>query len=180
MIKRELLKTETERLIIRPYIQQDFEDYFAYIMNPDLQRRLGLHGVTDRSSAEDTFRWLMENRDFYALIRKETGKAVGHICIHPPDEVLRHDPVFSCRTGCALSYAISAGEQRRGLMEEALRCLIKELFSGCTLDYIECAYDPDNIASRSLAEKLGFSIWKKESEDGIEIWCTVLEKNAVL
>ena len=55
------IRLETERLIIRPHGLDDFKAYFAYIMDPDLQAKLGLNGVTDEASAKETFCWLMKN-----------------------------------------------------------------------------------------------------------------------
>jgi len=97
---------ETIRLILRPHDQTDFEDYFEYIMNPELQNMLGLHDADDRSSAQATFRWLLDNLEFIALVSKESGKAIGHICIHPPYERVSDFPEFKGKKGASLSFAI--------------------------------------------------------------------------
>ena len=47
---------ETKRLCIRPYATSDFDDYFEYIMDPELQYMLGLNDVSDRKSAHETFK----------------------------------------------------------------------------------------------------------------------------
>ena len=68
------MNLETDRLFIRPHIASNFDDYFDYIMEPELQYMLGLNDVHDRASAQETFQWLMENSIFLALVYKETGK----------------------------------------------------------------------------------------------------------
>ncbi len=78
------MNLETNRLFIRPHTADDFEDYFGYIMEPELQYMLGLNDVHDRASAQETFQWLMENSIFLALVNKETGKTIGHISLQPP------------------------------------------------------------------------------------------------
>lgn len=41
---------ETDRLIVRLYTEKDFDDYFSYILEPELQYMLGLNGVCKEAS----------------------------------------------------------------------------------------------------------------------------------
>ena len=167
---------ETNRLRIRPFLPTDFEDYFAYIMEPELQYMLGLNGVNDRASAMEAFQWLLDNREFLAIIQKETGRAIGHICIHPPAACFLQAPAFKGKAGCSLSFAIAKRMRRKGCMEEALRALIDHLFASGSADYIDCEYSTENIASQALQEKLGFAYWGKERADGMELITNVLSR----
>ena len=167
---------ETERLIIRTFAADDFADYFAYITEPELMRMLGLNGVTDEASAKETFDWLMKNRTFLALEKKETGRVIGHICIHPPYAPVAGDPALAGKTGCSLSFAIAQSERRKGYMEEALRAVIAVLFSASGTDYIDCEYTENNSASRALQEKLGFAYWGREALDDTTLIINLLKK----
>ena len=122
---------ETERLILRPHTPDDFEDYFGYIMEPELQRMLGLNGVEDRESALETFQWLLDagHGEFLAVVSRETGRVIGHICAQRPLKKLADDPGFAGRKGASLSFAIARWERRKGLMQEALEALIGKLDS---------------------------------------------------
>jgi len=167
---------ETKRLIVRPHTPADFEDYFGYIMDGELQRMLGLNGVEDRESALETFQWLLDNVEFLALVSKESGKAVGHICVHPPDEKLADDPVFRGKRGKSLSFAMATPERRKGLMSEALETLIGKLFQEGTVDYQDCEYPLFNAASRELQKKLGFQYWGTEWLEDTELVINVLTR----
>ena len=167
---------ETKRLIVRPHTPADFEDYFGYIMDGELQRMLGLNGVEDRESALETFQWLLDNVEFLALVSKESGKAVGHICVHPPDEKLADDPVFRGKRGKSLSFAMATPERRKGLMSEALETLIGKLFKEGTVDYLDCEYPLFNAASRELQKKLGFQYWGTEWLEDTELVINVLTR----
>ena len=167
---------ETERLIIRTFAEDDFADYFAYITEPEHMRMLGLNGVTDEASAKETFDWLMKNRMFLALEKKETGRVIGHICIHPPYAPVAGDPALAGKTGCSLSFAIAQSERRKGYMEEALRAVIAVLFSASGTDYIDCEYTENNSASRALQEKLGFAYWGREALDDTTLIINLLNK----
>ena len=165
---------ETARLILRPHTVEDFEDYFAYIMDPELKRMLGLNGVVDRGSAQETFQWLLDNVEFIAVVSKDSGKVIGHVCIHPPIDKVVDDGTFAGKRGASITFAIAKQEQRKGLMLEALQCLIVQMFQEC-VDYIDCEYTPDNAASRGLQEKLGFQYWGVEQFGDEEIIINILQ-----
>ena len=166
---------ETERLTIRPHEAADFDAYFAYIMDPELQADLGLHGVTDRSSCRETYQWLRENTTFLALIPKDSGRTMGHIALHPPYERLAKDPAFQGKTGYSLSFAIARSERRKGLMSEALSALVEELFAHRNADYLDCEAEHGNLACCALQEKLGFIFWGTDRFDGTELIIQVLK-----
>lgn len=153
------MNLETERLILRPYTWAEFEDYVEYIMDRELQRMLALP-IPDRKEAEEAFRWLMENREFLAVIRKDTKKAIGHICIHPSSI---SDPAFEDKKGASFSFAVASTERRKGWMAEALTEVIHELFETRGLDYLDAECTEENVASFGLQRKLGFQYWKTDT-----------------
>ncbi len=166
---------ETERLILRPYCEADFEDYFAYSMEPELQKMIG-EDIRSRSEAEETFSWMMKNREFLAIVPKNLGRPSGHLCIHPVLESLLDDPHFKDLTGCSLSFAIAAPYRRMGYMSEALTAWISEQFSSGKLDYIDCEHAPFNPASGALQKKLGFCFDHQEPFNGETLIVNILRK----
>lgn len=173
--KVEVKCIDTERLILRPHTPADFEDYFGYIMDGELQRLLGLNGVEDRGSALETFQWLLDNLEFLAMVSRETGRAIGHICVHPPEEHVARAPEFQGKKGASLTFAIARAEQRKGLMLEALTALIGQRFRAGAVDYLECEYEPSNGASQRLQEKLGFQRWGSERLGDKELVINILQ-----
>lgn len=169
---------ETERLILRPHTPDDFEEYFGYIMDGGLQQMLGLNGVVDRASALETFQWLLDNVEFLAVVSRETGRVIGHICVQPPVEQAARAPEFQGKKGASLSFAIAKWERRKGLMAEALSALIGQMFRDGTVDYLDCEYPLFNTASRALQEKLGFQYWGKEQFGDVELIINILRNPA--
>lgn len=157
----------TDRLTIRPHEPEDFADYYAYIMDEELQYMLGLHDVTDWDSARLTFDWCCTNTEFLALCLKG-GRPVGHICLHPANSVPE-------KRGIDLTFAISRDYRRQGLMEEALRAVIAALFAENRADYLQCEYTSFNTASASLQKKLGFRFLKSEPIEDFILYTGVLE-----
>lgn len=166
---------ETTRLILRDFKEIDFDDYFDYIMDDHLQYMLGLNDVTDRASALDGFRWLMNNREFIAIQKKEDNKVIGHICAHPPFESIANSLQCREKQGVSLSYALKASEQRKDLMTEAMAAFIGFLHEDKKLDFIDCEYSSFNIPSKELQKKLGFQEWGTETFDDVELVVNVLE-----
>lgn len=169
---------ETERLILRPHTPADFEDYFDYIMEPELQRMLGLNGLVDRASALETFQWLLDadHGEFLAAVSRETGRVIGHICVQPPKKQVACALEFKGRRGASLSFAIAKWERRKGLMLEALKELIEQRFREGAVDYFDCEYERSNGASQGLQEKLGFRYWGKEQFGDVELIINILQK----
>lgn len=160
---------ETKRLYLQEFQSADFDDYFAYIMDPHLQEMLGLNNVFDRPSALENFNWLMENRQFIAVCKKENGRVIGHICVHPPLESVAKAQPYCSMQGASLSYALAAGEQRKGYMYEALSALCGYLRNNAQIDYLNGECLSSNFPSRRLLEKLGFQHWGLENFGGIEL-----------
>ena len=170
---------ETKRLILRPHSSSDFEDYFDYIMEPELQQMLGLNGLVDRESTQETFQWLLDKMldkwEFLALVSRETGRVIGHICVQPPIEKVAQAPEFHGKKGASLSFAIAKWERRKGLMSEALSALIGQMFRDGTVDYLDCEYPLFNTASQALQEKLGFWYWGREQFGEEEVIINILQ-----
>lgn len=167
------MNLETSRLILREFRHTDFEDYYAYIMDAHLRQSLGLGNVFDEPSALENFNWLMENRKFIAVCTKETGRVIGHICLHPPLEAIAAAQPYCSMRGASLSYALAAREQRKGYMYEALSALCGHLRDGGQIDYLDGEYLSSNLPSRRLLEKLGFQHWGIENFNGIELTAVV-------
>lgn len=169
------MQIKTPRLLLRPYTPEDFEDYYAYIKDKEFQRLLGLEGMEDRDCALVNFQWLLERRVFLALVDPAGGRAMGHICVHPPLEQVAEDPRFSEKAGASLSFALDRRAWRQGLMTEALEAVIGWLFREGAV-FLDCENEPANTASAALQRKLGFRPWGTERIAGTELTVNVLRR----
>ena len=59
-------------------------------------------------------------------------------------------------------------------MREALQALIQELFEHQGIEFLDAEAEPDNPASNALQEKLGFTLWGRDSFDDVELLIRVL------
>lgn len=154
---------ETERLIIRKFKEEDFEDFCEFTMDEELCRMMGRDLITDAESARPTFEWLMNKEERgYVLEYKENHKVIGNLTVSSAPPHVLEAPEVQGKNGCALSFSMSRLYQRRGLMYEAVCEVIQQLFRE-GMDYINCGYFDFNVASEKLQEKLGFTYLTKGS-----------------
>ncbi len=165
---------ETERTRIRPYTDQDFDDYCSYILEPELQYMLGLDGVVDQESALQNFNWLLTNREFIAIELKETNQVIGHLCFHPLFEGLQCRAGYQNKIGKSLSFAIAKTYRRKGIMSEVLTAVIDRLQHEQIVDYLDLEYITENAGSAKLQERLGFQVVGVERVDSVELIVSVL------
>lgn len=149
---------ETDRLLLRPFKPEDFQDFFEYIVDPKLCQMLGLPEIKDEASAMEEFQSLGRGGD-YAMVYKENGKVIGNFSIEPLRPMMKEDRALQDKKGVALSFAVSAAYQRKGLISEALKRMIAWLFQEQNMDFINCGYFSFNEASQSLQEKFGFAYY---------------------
>ena len=167
---------ETERLILRKFREEDFDDFCDYAMDDEMSRMMGRDRISTRADARLAFMWLKNRAERgYALELKSTGRVIGslRVCQVPRfDEVVRR---LEGREGRSLSFAISRHFRRQGLMEEAVRATIATLFDE-GMDYIQCGCFDFNTASRALQEKLGFQYLTTERIDLGGKRCTAIQR----
>lgn len=152
------MRLETERLTLRRLTEEDFADFCAYAMDAEMCRMMGRALMDTKEAARANFDWLVKREErCYALVLKETGRVIGDLTVTAVNQELAKLPLLAGKQGRGLSYSISRRYQRQGLMYEALRTVIAQLFAQEEIDYIQCGFFDFNIASGALQKKLGFT-----------------------
>ncbi|MEI2393877.1 GNAT family N-acetyltransferase [Paenibacillus phytohabitans] len=149
------MRLETERLIIRPYIESDLGASFALMQNPEVLTFMHM-GVMQRHEYEGLFRWLMFSyhtpfelpfKYSFAVCSKATGQLIGWCGLGVLD--------FSA-PDTELYYLIGREHWGRGYATEAARALTAYAFNVIGLDRLYAKADPRNTASLGVFQKLGF------------------------
>lgn len=139
----------TNRLMIRPFIVEDLEDMHAYCALKGVGECAGWPAHTSlQESSKILDSWIAGNCK-HAIVLLESKKVIGHIAIDPDSEENRAD---TRELGCALHTAF----QRQGLMSEAIKAVIEQLFNEESVSTIWACCFQNNKASKSLIEKCGF------------------------
>ena len=147
----------TERLLLRKWEERDFPDFCAYAMGEEMSRMMGDILYTEEDTRA-SFDWLKDKEERgYALVLKGTGRVIGNLTIDSVQERLANLPELRGKRGVGMSFAISRQYRRQGLMSEAVKAVVAELFDREGFEYIQCGYFSFNTASAKLQEKLGFT-----------------------
>ena len=145
---------ETERLILRPFLEKDAADVFEYLEMPTVNcfACLKLNSLEEAQVAVKEK--MAHSEHCFAIVLKDTGKVIGEIEAHPessrPDaaETYVKDTFSPC-------WMLNPVYQGKGYAFEATHAFFDYLF------YQKCArriyaYTEDyNLASQNLCRKLG-------------------------
>ena len=144
---------ETERLILRPFLESDAKDAFEYLENP-MVNCFACMKVNSMEEAKKAVVDRAKDKEFYfAIVLKDNGKVIGEIDAMPessaPDE---KNAVLDTFSPC---WMLNKEYHGKGYAYEAARAFFDYLFyeKGARRIY---AYTEDyNVSSQKLCEKLG-------------------------
>jgi len=152
---------ETERLILRPWREDDARELFRYASDPDVGPAAGWPAHTSVENSREIIKNVLSREGTYAIVLKETGLPVGSIGIKR-DSLVR-DPA----TEAELGYWIGRPFWGQGLIPEAGRELLRHAFESLNMRAVWCGYYEGNVKSRRVQDKLGF-VYQHPSE-GLEV-----------
>lgn len=151
---------ETERLILRPWREDDAEDLYKYACDPDVGPIAGWRVHTSVENSREIIRTVLSAPETYAVCLKSDGRPIGSIGFHRNDLAEADDEY-------ELGYWIGKEFWGQGLIPEASREMLRYAFEELHLARIWCGYYDGNEKSRRVQEKLGF-VYQRATE-GIEV-----------
>ena len=151
---------ETERLILRPWREEDAEDLYKYASDHDEGPRAGWPAHTSVSNGRQIIRDVLSAPETYAVCLKESGEAVGSVGLHRADLAEKDDEY-------ELGYWIGKPFWGRGLIPEASRELLRHAFEDLNMARVWCGYYDGNAKSRRVQDKLGFVY--HHTTEGLEV-----------
>lgn len=158
---------KTERLTLRPWREDDLNDFYEYARVDGVGQ---MAGWTPHRSLDDSRAILdMFIREKKTFALEHEGKVIGSLGIETYDErrypELNHDQ----KRGREIGYVLSKDYWGRGLMPEAVRAAIRWLFDDVGLDFVIVGHFTRNDRSRRVIEKCGFEYVKTipyDTQDG--------------
>lgn len=149
---------ETPRLLLRKFQEKDFADYCEYAIDSEMARMMGRYDFQNQEEARLNFNWLKDKEPRgYVIVLKENGKVIGNFTVYDRGFSTEQYPQLNGKLGKGLSFCISRQYQRQGLIHEACRHVIDQLFQQENADYIAYEHFDFNIPSCNLCHKLGFT-----------------------
>ena len=151
---------ETERLILRPWCEEDAEELYKYAKDPDVGPMAGWPVHVSVEDSRNIIRGVLSAPETYAVCLKESGKPIGSIGFHRKDLAVSDDEY-------ELGYWIGKAFWGQGLIPEASREMLRHAFEDLGMQRIWCGYYDGNTKSRRVQEKLGFKY--HHTTEGIEV-----------
>ena len=143
---------ETDRLILRPWKEDDAEYLYEYASHPDVGPIAGWPVHISVEDSRGVIRDVLSATDTYAIVLKETGHPVGSIGLMIGEASNLKVPDNEGEIG----YWIGVPYWGQGLVPEAVREIMRYGFEDKQLDKIWCGYFDGNTKSKRVQEKCGF------------------------
>jgi len=140
---------ETERLILRGFGPQDFEAYAAMMADPDVARFIAPAPMSRadawRSLAATVGQWTLRGYGVWAVERKSDRALVGRVgMIHPEGW-----PALE------IGWTLAKAYWGKGYASEAAAASMRYAFLTQAVDRLVSNIDAENVASQSVAMRLG-------------------------
>ena len=156
-------RLETDRLILRRFTVEDAEDmYRNWASDPEVTRYLTwpCH-VSAEATAKLLETWVERYGDggcfSWAIELRETGSVVGSISAVKLDENVN---------AAEIGYCLSRACWGRGIMPEALRAVMEELFHHAEINRIAAYHDANNPKSGRVMQKAGMKYEGRHRQAG--------------
>src|SRR3712207_4883644 len=139
---------ETERLILRPPVQADFDRWAEFMADEESARYIG--GVQPRPAAwrglaTMTGSWVLLGFGMFSVIEKSTGRWVGRLGPWMPEGW----------PGTEFGWGLHPEAQGKGYGVEGSAAAIDWCFDALGWTEVIHTIDPENTPSQRLAERLG-------------------------
>jgi len=125
------------------------EDFLSFAADPEVMLASGATPAVTPAQGETAFRRALWDSGCYAIVLKETGRAIGKIKFQKD---IRRFQVNALSIG----YELAKPYWGNGYMPEALRAMIQCAFERKNLDVLAIGHFAGNDRSRRVIEKCGF------------------------
>ena len=147
---------KTQRLILRPWRQEDLDDFFEYARVDGVGQMAGWlphESIETTQAILDNF---INNKKTFAL--ELDGKVIGSLGIELYKE--EEFPELDGLRGRSIGYVLSKDYWGQGLMPEAVKAVQKCLFEDAGFDFLVVSHYVWNGQSRRVIQKSGFQYLK--------------------
>lgn len=137
------------KVIIRDFIDEDFESFYRLVQDEDNHKKAGLEFVLNRDLAEELFKKYQELPNSYA-IALENNSMVGII------ELNERGMTADLKKTREIGFIVDRDYRRKGIGSEAISLLIEYGFKKLDLIELWAAVETDNLPTKNLLNKLKF------------------------
>jgi RimJ/RimL family protein N-acetyltransferase len=157
---------KTERLILRHFQPEDFQDLHAYLSQAEVVK-YEPYEVFDENASRLEAQKRANNPAFWAICLQARGKVIGNVYL-----------AENSYDTWELGYVLNLDYQKKGYAFEATQALLTYVFQEKQAHRVVAYCNPENRASWQLLERLGMrregelqqNVWFKKDENDQAIW----------
>ena len=145
-----MVRLESDRLILRMFCEDDFEQYASICADPEVMRYLGEGKTLNRGEAWRQMamligHWHLRGYGLWAIEERESGKLLGRIGLFNPEGW----------PGFELGWVLGREWWGKGYATEGARRALEYAFTEMGREHVISLIHPENRASIKVAERLG-------------------------
>jgi len=149
---------ETERLLLRPFRDDDLAAYTAMMQTPEVRAALHLPGDIGPEQAWQQMamwlgQWELRGTGQWALEERATGAFVGRAGSHWPER--------EGWPGIEIGWTLHPDHWGKGYATEAGAAARDHAFAHHAVDALYSVILPENLPSQAVATRLGFTAWEE-------------------
>lgn len=150
-----MTKIETERILLRPWSEEDAETLYRYASDPEVGPRAGWPPHKSVEESLEIIRTIFHSDHIWAIVLKDAGGdgepigCMGYM-VHGESNIDIGE------NDAEVGYWVARPYWNRGICTEALRMIIDYCFREKGFRTLWADYFPDNPASGKVMEKCGF------------------------
>lgn len=151
---------ETDRLVLRPFVDEDVDPLLEVYRTPEVRRWLHLDAEPTREDVWGMMAvwrgmWELRGCGQLAVVERATGRVVGRAGTHLPE---RED-----WPGIEVGWALHPDVWGRGYATEAGRASADDAFDRHDVGALYSCILADNTRSQAVAQRLGFAFWEERT-----------------
>ncbi len=143
---------ETDRLLLREWIEEDCYDLYEYAKSPKVGPMAGWVPHESLDKSKEIVHMFIESNETWAICLKQTGKVIGSIGLHP-DKKRSYDSDQVKMLG----YVLAEDYWGQGIMVEAGKEVLRFAFKEFNVETLSVYHFSSNPQSKRVIEKLGFT-----------------------
>ena len=147
---------KTKRLILRPWRQEDLDDFYEYASVDGVGQMAGWLPHESKEKTQTILDSFISGKKTFAL--ELDGKVIGSLGIELYKE--EEFPELDKLQGRSIGYVLSKAYWGQGLMPEAVQAVLKYLFENVGFDFLVVSHYVWNGQSRRVIQKSGFRYLK--------------------
>lgn len=169
---------ETERLILRNLVEEDYERLYLLDSNSEVMKYIGMPTLSKVEESKEVVKMIMQQYEEYgvgrlAVIEKESGLLIGWSGLKlNTSEVNRYQNFYE------LGYRFLPETWGKGYATESGKASLDYGFNDLKTEIIYAYAHSENLASNHILTKLGFEKTGEFTEpDGICFWYELKKEN---